>query len=392
MSIVSGAFFYARGIFLPSMADEFGGSRLDVTLAFTIAQAVGAFAAPVIGLLLDRYHPRYILLGGAIMVSIGYVLTAFVQSHLQLYLVFGLLFGAGWRSISSFATSRVLVQCFQRRRGLALSLDVAGASFAGVFVPVVAVWLMADFGWRPGFAAFALLTMGLVVPLVIFVIHRSPEDLGLQPDGEALPEIQAETEEESDRAWSTNMILRTPAFWGVVFVFSAMFCVLQGVNMHLFGHFTNGTFSAETAGFLLAVMAALILAGKPIQGWLADRVGAKLTIGIALVSQIVGVGFFWVSDSYFVAMLGVIFYGFGFSGVTPLQSVATAAIFGKQSYGRANGLMQPFMLPVALLASPLAAWIYDSTGSYATAFLLFMVVMIFALPVLMILKLRPPKA
>ena len=47
MSIVSGAFFYARGVFLPEMADEFGGSRLTITLAFTIAQAVGAFAAPL---------------------------------------------------------------------------------------------------------------------------------------------------------------------------------------------------------------------------------------------------------------------------------------------------------------------------------------------------------
>ncbi len=390
MSIVSGAFFYARGVFLPSMADDFGGSRLDVTLAFTIAQAVGAFAAPVIGLLLDRYHPRYILLAGALMVSAGYLLTAFVQSHLQLYLVFGLLFGAGWRSISSFATSRVLVQWFKKRRGLALSLDVAGASFAGIFVPVIAVWLMADFGWRPGFAAFALLTMGLVVPLVIFAIHRAPEDLGLHADGEPPADFTDETSGEFERAWTTRAILRTPAFWGVVFVFSAMFCVLQGVNMHLFGHLTNGAFSQETAGLLLAVMAALILAGKPVQGWLADHVGAKLTIGIALVSQIVGVGFFWIGSSFPIAFLGVIFYGFGFSGVTPLQSVATAIIFGKHSYGRANRLMQPFMLPVALLASPLAAWIYDTTGSYATAFLLFMIVMVAAVPVLMLLKLHPP--
>ena len=52
--------------------------------------------------------------------------------------------------------------------------------------------------------------------------------------------------------------------------------------------------------------------------------------------------------------------------------------------------MQPFMLPVALLASPLAAWIYDTTGSYATAFLLFMIVMVAAVPVLMLLKLQPP--
>jgi MFS family permease len=299
------------------------------------------------------------------MVSTGYVLTAFVQSHLSLYLVFGLLFGAGWRSISSFATSRVLVQWFVKRRGMALSLDVAGASFAGIFVPVIAVWLMANYGWRPGFAAFAVLTMGLVVPLSLFVIHRSPEDLGLHPDGEE-------------------------STWGVVVVFSAMFCVLQGVNMHLFGHFTNGTFKPETAGLLLAVMAGFILAGKPLLGWLADRVGAKPTIALAIICQAVGVGLFWFGGGFSVAMIAVIVYGFGFSAVTPLQSVATAAIFGKQSYGRANGLMQPFMLPVALMASPLAAWIYDTTGSYSAAFLQFMLILILAFPVLLLLKLSPP--
>jgi MFS family permease len=48
--------------------------------------------------------------------------------------------------------------------------------------------------------------------------------------------------------------------------------------MHLFGHFTNGTFEPQTAGLLLAVMAGFMLAGKPILGWLADRVGAKLAI------------------------------------------------------------------------------------------------------------------
>jgi MFS family permease len=391
MSIVSGAFFYARGIFLPAMADDFGGSRLEVTIAFTIAQAVGAFTAPVIGLLLDRYQPRYILLGGAVMVSAGYVLTAFVQSYLTLYLVFGLLFGAGWRSISSFTTSRVLVQWFQKRRGMALSLDVAGASFAGVFVPLIAIWLMANYGWRMGFSAFAMLTMGLVVPLALFVIHRSPEELGLHPDGvEPMIDEERAPQDQLERVWSTKGLLKTPVFWGVVFVFSAMFCVLQGVNMHLFGHFTNGTFEPETAGLLLAVMAGFILAGKPIFGWLADRAGAKLAIALAIICQAVGVGLFWFSGGFSVAMIAVIIYGFGFSGVTPLQSVATAEIFGKQSYGQANGLMQPFMLPVALLASPLAAWIYDTTGSYAAAFLQFMIILIVAFPVLLLLKLSPP--
>ena len=392
MSIVSGAFFYARGVFLPYMADDFGASRLDITLAFTIAQAVGALAAPMIGILLDRFHPRYILLGGAVMVTTGYFATALVPSYLHLYLIFGFLFGAGWRAISSFATSRVLVRWFRKRRGLALSLDVAGASFAGMIVPVIAVWMMANYGWRVGFAAFGVMTIAFVIPLVMFVIHRAPEDLGLQPDGEAEPPSQSEQENISSEArmWTTPELLRIPAFWMLVIVFSAMFCVWQGVNMHLFGHFTSNRFSPETAGILLSLMGAFILAGKPILGWLADLLGAKPAILIALACQLIGVFIFWFANTLTLSVLGVIAYGFGFSSVTPLQSMATAAVFGSASYGRANGLMQPFMLPIALVASPLAAWIYDSTGSYTDAFLQFLGILILALPVLLLLRLRPP--
>ena len=393
MSIVSGAFFYARGIFLPQMADEFGGSRLDVTLAFTIAQAVGAFAAPVIGHLLDKYHPRRVLLGGAFMVTMGYVATAYASSYLMLYAIFGLLFGAGWRAISSFATSRVLVQWFRRKRGLALSLDVAGASFAGVFVPVIAVWLMATYGWRIGFASFGVLTIGLVVPLVMFVIHRAPVDLGLQPDGDKAFSIAQSTDTAGlgeERLWTTRELVRIPAFWMLIALFSAMFCVWGGVNMHLFGHFTNGRFSAEQAGLLLSLMGLFILTGKPILGWFADWSTPTAAIAVALVCQLVGVFLFWFGDTYWFAVFGVVTYGFGFSSVTPLQSMATAAVFGTAAYGKANGLMQPFMLPVALIASPLAAWIYDTTGSYTDAFLQFLIILVVALPILMLLKLRAP--
>ena len=103
--------------------------------------------------------------------------------------------------LQNSAASSIPVRLCNHRRN---SMDVAGASFAGVFVPIIAVWLMADFGWRPGFAAFALLTMGLVVPLVIFVIHRAPEDLGLQPDGESVVQDEMEADDESETNWTTK--------------------------------------------------------------------------------------------------------------------------------------------------------------------------------------------
>ncbi|MEM7080614.1 MAG: MFS transporter [Pseudomonadota bacterium] len=390
MSVVSGAFVYARGVFLPEMADEFGGSRFNITLAFSIAQAVGALAAPAIGIALDRWHPRYVLLGGAVMVTAGYFLTAQAQSYLSLYLIFGLLFGAGWRGISSFATSRVLVRWFFKRRGLALSIDVAGASVAGIIVPFVAVWMMGAYGWRPGFAVFGVFTLALVIPLVAFVIKAEPADVGDVMDGpENAAGVTPAGAEGAAGHWSSRALLRTPTFYYIVLIFSAMLCVWNGVLMHLFGHLEARSFADQQAAAVLSVMGLLIAGGKPILGYIADRFSTKTAVALSLAGQTIGVGIYWLSDSYVFFLLGAVIYGFGLSGMTPLLSMAVATVFGAQSYGRANGLLQPFMLPVALAASPIAAWIFDQTGDYTAAFGLFFAIMIVAIPVLLWTSLRP---
>ncbi len=392
MSIVSGAFVYARGVFLPEMADDFGGSRLDVTLAFTIAQAVGALCSPFIGVALDRWHPRIVLLTGAAMITVGYFLTAWVSTLLGLYAIFGLLFGAGWRGISSFSTSRVLVRWFNRWRGIALSIDVAGASVAGIFVPLVAVWMMASFGWRMGFAAFGVFTLSIVIPLVLFVIKSNPAEVGQYPDGEPPgPESDPSAPDaivDERLSWKTADFLRVPAFWGVVVVFSAMVCVFNGVNMHLFGHMKAIGFLDERAAIVLTAMGTCIVAGKPILGLLADWRGPKTAVLASLVGQTIGLGIFALDEISFPVMVAAAMtYGLGMSGMAPLQSVAVAAVFGPNTYGRVNGLMQPFMLPVALLASPVAAWIYDQSGNYTAAFMIFFVLMVIALPVAAVLRL-----
>lgn len=390
MSIVSGAFFYARGVFLPEMADDFGGSRLYVTIAFSISQAVGALAAPFIGMALDRWEARIVLLTGAVMVTAGYFLTAIVSSYLALYAVFGLLFGVGWRGISSFTTSRIVVRWFYKRRGLALSIDVAGASVAGMCVPFIAVWMMHAYGWRPGFAMFGIFTLTIVIPLVLFVIKSHPSDVGQHPDG--LDDDGAATlalEATGDVEWTTATLLRVPTFWGLVALFSAMVCVWNGVSMHLFGHLEAIGHEGQRAALVLSVMGTFIVVGKPILGLLADRLGVKTAVSVSLLAQTIGVAVFWAGGSYALLLVGAVAYGFGLSGMTPLQSMAVAAVFGARSYGRANGLMQPFMLPIALLASPIAAWIYDRSGDYTSAFLIFFVFLLVILPLLGFVTLKP---
>lgn len=73
---------------------------------------------------------------------------------------------------------------------------------------------------------------------------------------------------------------------------------------------------------MLSVLGAFILGGKPVLGWIADSLGIKTAVVISFLCQTVGVGFLWADTSFFSALAGVIIYGFGKSGMTPLLNTA----------------------------------------------------------------------
>lgn len=388
ISIVSGSFFYGRGVFLPAMSGDFGDSRFGIAVAFSIAQAVGALCAPLIGRALDRWSARWVLLAGAALVTAGYILTSLASGIFVLYLVFGFFFGVGAISISSFTTSKIVVRWFRRRRGLALSLDVAGASVAGILVPPIAAWLLLNHGWRGGYVVFGVLTALILVPVVTLLI-RDPGETGDVIDGirdEGDPVDGAAPDDPIERTWNTRELLASRSFWGILVVFSGMGCVWGGVNLHLFGHLEDSGMGAYEAALILSVMGTLIVSGKPLLGWMADALGAKLSIAISLVSQIVGVILFSLAQDQPAFLVAAVCYGFGLSGMAPLRSMALASAFGGRSYGFANGLLQPFSLPIVLLASPIAGFVYDELGSYVLAFQIFVAILLLTAPMLYFIR------
>lgn len=389
ISILSGSLFYSRGVFLPAMSDDFGGSRFAVALAFTIAYGVGALSAPFVGRALDIWPARRILLLGSALISVGYVLTALAPSILVLYAIFGIFFGVGSISIGSFATSKVVVRWFRRRRGLALSLDVAGASVAGIFIPPIAAWLLLNFGWRGGYIALGVIFPLLLVPIVLLFI-KDPSETGDVPDGDQPGTAHGGTDDllvpQAERSWSTKELLTSPSFWGIALVFAGMLCVWQGVSLHLYGHFEDLGLGAYEASVILSVMAVLIASGKPFLGWLADVLGPKTSIAISLSSQILGVFLFTFAQGQSALLTAAVIYGFGLSGMAPLRNMALATAFGSQSYGSANGLVQPLTLPIVLLASPIAGLVYDQSGSYVIAFQIFLIILLVTSPMLYFIR------
>ena len=133
--VAIGFFFYSYGVFFKAIAVEFGDSRLGVALGLTVTSAVGAIAAPLVGRALDRFPLKRVIGVGATSMAIGFLCLAFVRNQLEFYLVLGLFIGFGASSMGNLATSKLVTNWFDRKRGTALGIAATGVSMSGVVMP-----------------------------------------------------------------------------------------------------------------------------------------------------------------------------------------------------------------------------------------------------------------
>lgn len=320
--------------------------------------------------------------------ALGYLLTSSVRQLWMLYVFFGLMSGIGWMVISNFGSARVLVEWFKRRIGFVLSVDALGASLAGVLIAPLATLLIGLWGWRLAYAALGLTTLAIALPLIAFVIRSRPADLGLEIDNGAGGEAGRDgIGARADPEWSARRTVAFPGFWGLVLVFGIMSCVWSGLNLHLFGHLRGMGLSPGQAAMVLSVEAALAAAGKPVVGWLSDTFGVRKAILGAVAAQFLGAVAFAAGHGLAVALPSAAIYGVGLSGLVTLQAVSVAKTFGTRSYGSASGLLRTAMLPLVLVSSPLAGYMYDAFGDYRRAFWCYAVLLLFVAPATLLLKL-----
>jgi len=368
--IAVGFFFYSFGIYYPVIVAEFGSSTLGAAIGISISNFVGGIFGPFIGRALDRYPLKRIMLLGACAVSLGFFALAAVQAYWQYYLVLGSFFAFGLGMMGGMASSKLVANWFELRRGTALGIATMGVSLSGLVMPTVATWLVGQVGWRGGFTVYGIGILAIVVPVVSLMVITRPEDVGQRADGET-PEERDARPTEPEIAWRTSQILRSPNFWVIALTFAAVFSSLSAILIHVVPYCHDLGITGYRASWILSISAGVGVLGKVVFGRLVDRVDPRIAIWASFGTQIVGVLLILDAGSYAALNVGAGVFGFGMGGVVPLQGAVTGLAFGRLSFGEVMGLMRPVQVPMHALGIPLAAWIRDTTGSFELAFQIF---------------------
>src|SRR5262247_2729095 len=193
----------AFSLLFPPILDEFGWERGLTAGAFSFGFLVSACLSPLVGRLMDRRGPRFVIEMGTIVMAIGLALAPLVSRPWHLYATLGVLVGGGGNCLGYTGQSLYLPNWFVRRRGLALSLAFSGVGLGSIVLLPWLQALIAGAGWRAACWALAVLVLIVLAPLNL-LLERRPEDIGLEPDGDGPARAGAERpplQNVVDAAW-----------------------------------------------------------------------------------------------------------------------------------------------------------------------------------------------
>jgi sugar phosphate permease len=180
-----GTVFYSFGVFFHPLSERFGWSRAQISWGFSLAAVLGAFYAILLGRIVDRHGPRPVQLLGCCALASGYAVLAATQTLFQFYAAMAFPVALGSASLGPVSNNTAVARWFVRRRGTALGISTAGISMGGVICVPLTQFLIERCGWREAFLLLAAVVVGAGIPRVALWMRRSPESMGLRPDGEA---------------------------------------------------------------------------------------------------------------------------------------------------------------------------------------------------------------
>lgn len=353
---------FGAGVSLHAITQTRGLSVGSVSTAITMSGILSAIATFFVGPAIDRYGPRPVMAFGALVMATGLALIGQVQTLPQVYGAF-ILSGLGNACLSVTAITAAISPWFEKYQGRAMSSAMLGASVGGMSSTPILLLGVEHIGFPATMLWGAGVLLAVVLPLALFVIRKSPAQLGLYPDGE-MP--SGAEKPAARRGVSRAEAIRTAGFLSLVLAFSLGLGVQVGFLTH---HVTLSVPFLGTGGasFIVSITAIAAFAGRVALARWADQVDLRITA--AAVLCVAAISLEAIAAFPFAAVLvgASLVYGLTTGNVTTLSPVIIRREFGAAAFGAINGAAWMLIGIACALGPVLFGWMYDWFGGYGAA-------------------------
>ncbi len=364
--VMAGGTWVIFGVFFEPMLTEFGWTRAMLSGATSLRIFITTLLGIAGGRLTDKFGPRLVVTVCGLFLGLGFFLMSRISTIWQLYLVFGVITGAGMSGLFVPMISTVS-RWFVKRRGMMTGIVLSGASLGMIIMPPLATWLITTYGWRTAYTIVGLIAM-IVIILATQFIKRNPAQIGQLPDGEN--RVKPESLGLPARSLSLREAIHTRQFWTLCAVFGCLWFSTMAIWVHIVIHAIDLGIPAISAANILAIMGGAGIAGRVLIGSLTDRIGYKPALLIGFTLTVVSLLWLLVAKELWALNLFAVIFGFGTAGLVVLEAPLTARLFGLGSLSVIMGSVE-FVSTTLSISSPIVAgYIFDIMDSYQLAFLI----------------------
>ncbi len=362
---IGGSGMYAVSVVLPRVQADFGVSRSDASLPYTLTMIGFGLGGILMGKLSDRFGVMVPVIVGTLGLGAGFIAAGSATSLWQFNLAQGLLMGL----LGTSATFAPLVadtsQWFTRRRGIAVAICMSGNYAAGAVWPPVMQHFIDAFGWRPtyiGVGVFCLLTM---LPLAL--VYRRPPPAAVPETAAAgspaAPAPVAQSGADRPLGFSPGALQFLLCVAGVAC------CVAMSMpQVHIVAYCGDLGLGAARGAQMLSLMLGFGIVSRLVSGWISDHIGGLRTLLLGSVLQGVALLMFLVSNGVTSLYVVSILFGLFQGGIVPSYALIVREHFTPKEAGARVGTV----LMATMFGMALGGWmsgaIFDLTGSYRAAF------------------------
>lgn len=392
--IVAGCTSYIFGLFVIPVTEEFGISRASTNNGF-IAFLIGVgVLSPVVGYWLDRISARLVVLCGGLTFGAGMIALSFAHSlSLMLILIAGPI-SFGMAACGTLAANTIVVRWFGQRRGRALGILAVSTSAGGfIFSPLTAL-MIEQLGWRSALLCIGIIAITVISLMAMLVIRNQPRKNESCYQQEFATTEQGETNEQitttdTEHEWTYSEVLRNRNFWLLTLGIGLLYASDQAMVTTKVPYMQDIGIDLSAAALVISCITMSAILGKLLVGYLADKISLKYVFHLVALAHIAMLVVYLMAPPYWFLLTMVTLFGLGIGGVFPVWTTFVAWLFGSKSYGTIMGLMTIILKLTSIIAVRFIGEVHDATGSYVTAFMIFVAAVVLAMLMISLIRVGP---